>query len=208
VDDDSDDEETNADLLEQARRHTKAKKKLVQVRKLPAFDKLYGLNRVVCGQTIQSEKTSKCMFPWHILICDHYDRELTYVDPATATPNKKFGLSLYFQSAFTESTADSKAYDTEFLGKAFAFLSMHGTTNLMKKAITFYIAHLRAEHRIRMQYAGNRSAALGDAKLGNNQDIGKQLQSALGKTTMHAMDQMYRFTRCCGLSHNGQRSAP
>jgi len=129
------------------------------------------------------------MFAWHVLICDHHDRMVACVDPEEVTdPNEKFGLALYYPSAFTADTADCNAYDTEFLGNVFAFLSMHGTANLMKKAIIFYNAHLRAEHRIRMQHAGNKSAVLGLAKLGNNSDIKRQVTAALGRTAVRAME--------------------
>lgn len=183
---DSDDEDESN--LQRAQKDNGMKDRLVNTRTLPSVPKLYGLSREVCGQSESSEKTSKCVFAWHVLFCCINKRPFSYVDPDTASPNQKFGLGLYRPAAFSPNTADCKAYDTKFLGEAFAFLNTYATANIMKKAITFYNAHLRAEYRIRMRAANNPSEANGEAKVGQNSDVKKYLSSALGKRASLAME--------------------
>jgi len=185
--DDSEEEDGMDANFEDAEKDLGMKHRLVNTRTLPSVPVLYGLNREICGQSESSEKTSKCVFAWHSLICSTTNRK-AFTDPKGLLPGEKVGLGLYRPSAFTASTSDCKAYDTKFLGEAFAFLSTYATANIMKKAITFYNAHLRAEYRIRMMAAGNPSAANGDAKVGQNSDVKKYLNAALGKRASQAME--------------------
>jgi len=159
------------------------KKNLRKAKTLPSVPDLYGMPRETCGQKKSSENTTKCMFAWHCYMAERDKRDVPYVEPLDADGKKKpqtelFGLSLYRPEAFTDTSYDEKAYDTLFLGRAFGVLAKYCTYAMLKKAVCFYNAHLKAEHYNRMLAAGHPSPRLSDPQVGRNQTVKQQTAAA------------------------------
>jgi len=168
------------------------KKHLRKANTLPSVPILYGMDRATCGQKKSSEDTTKCMFVWHCYMSE-WEGRIAYIEPKDEHGRERprtelFGLSLYRQEAFTAQTSDAKAYDTQFLGRTFSLLSNYCTYAMLKKAICFYNAHLKAEHKNRMLAAGHPVPVLSDPQIGCDESVKQQMSASGEKRSTHAMD--------------------
>ena len=158
----------------------------------PWMPVLYGLNRTVCGATVKSEKTARCIWAHWSKFCKGRSR-LVHADPVDVTnlsPTTPVGLDLYRKESFTEFNSDENSFDKPLIGAFFTFLlSTSCTSNILTKAKTFLNAHLRAECKLRMMAVGNPNQDLGMAKVGCISSVKSCVEKALGETAQKSMDE-------------------